>query len=190
MIYNHKKIGEPTVGKLLISEPFLGDTTFRRSVIMLTEHDEHGSVGFILNRTLDISIGEVLDVQTLLDIPLYLGGPVQNNTLHFLHRDEKLASSSKYLGKGIYWGGDFDKVLEMLSSNTLEAEKYRFFLGYSGWTQGQLANEMQTNSWIVASSAQDIVFESDNDRMWRNILQKMGGSFKILSNSPESPQLN
>ena len=181
----------PGVGKLLISEPFLFDPNFRRSVILLCEHSDNGSVGFVLNRKLDIKLGDVLEgVFTILDIPLFLGGPVQNNTLHFVHNIDALIGSAEQIGENIYWGGDFEILKEILANNTIEPDKIRFFLGYSGWGGGQLEDEIVEKSWIVTGANDEIVFQYDNDEMWKSILKNKGGKYKFLSNSPESPFLN
>lgn len=136
-----------------------------------------------------MKILDVLPVDTILDIPLFMGGPVQPNTLHFIHTDANL-EDARGIGKGLYWGGNFDQVLEEIGNNTLDTKKYRFFLGYSGWGAGQLVAEMEIKSWLVTAADSAVVFLRDSEEMWRGILQGMGGSFKMLSNYPESPFLN
>jgi putative transcriptional regulator len=180
----------PAAGMLLISEPFLYDPNFNRTVILLCDHEEEGSVGYILNRLLNVQLKDVLDFEFFLNIPLFLGGPVQNDTLHFIHRDERIAATSRQIGENLYWGGDFGLVKEMLINNELDPENYRFFLGYSGWTQGQLEDEILAKTWITTPATAEIIFEQDNDEMWKSILHNMGGNFRLLSNSPENPQLN
>lgn len=184
------KNGEPAAGKLLISEPFLFDINFKRSVILLCEHNETGSLGFILNRQLDITLKDVMDIDTQLDIPLYIGGPVQNNTLHYIHRERSLTSSSIEIANGLFWGVDFQEILPMLENNTLNADNFRFFLGYSGWGAGQLAKELDINSWFVTQGNARLTFQEDHEKLWKTLLKNMGGSYKVLSNSPESPMLN
>jgi putative transcriptional regulator len=180
---------EPEKGKLLVSEPFLADYNFKRSVILLATHEPTGSVGFILNKPLNLRLKDVIEVEDYVDVPLYLGGPVQNDTLHYIHSDKSLPDSQQ-IGENLYWGGDFEKVLAMLKSNTLDKSKYRFFLGYSGWSAGQLDMEIDIHTWIVTSPSNDIIFQEDDEKLWRNVLRNMGGTYKVMSNSPESPQLN
>jgi putative transcriptional regulator len=190
---NIQKHGDkPEAGKVLISEPFLFDSNFKRSVILLCEHnDENGSLGFILNKQLKISLKDVMDVDTPLTIPLFLGGPVQNNTLHYIHSDITQAGESVDLGNGIYWGGNFEELIPKLELGILEVEKYKFFLGYSGWGKGQLQDELDINSWIVSNASRDIIFgDLKNGMLWKSTLQNMGGSYRLLSNSPENPFLN
>jgi putative transcriptional regulator len=188
-----QKNGEkPAAGKILLSEPFLFDSNFKRSVILLCEHDkENGSLGFILNRQLDITIKDVMDIDTMLNIPLYKGGPVQNNTLHYIHCDPDHSDESVDLGNGIFWGGNFEELIPKLELGTLDPAKYRFFLGYSGWGKGQLEEELEINSWIVSDATKILVFGSlTNGMLWKDTLKSMGGSYKLLSNYPENPFLN
>ena len=178
-------------GKLLISEPFLFDENFRRTVVFLVEHkNKEGSVGFILNRPLETELKELHEIETGLYIPIYFGGPVQQNSMHFIHMDESLADSSEYIGNGVYWGGDFDRVVEMIENNTLDPSLYRFFLGYSGWGVGQLKSEVKENTWILYSAEGEVIFKTREEKMWEEILKQKGGAFKLLANSPQSPQLN
>jgi putative transcriptional regulator len=180
----------PEAGRLLISEPFLQDANFRRTVVLLTEHDEQNSIGFILNRVLPVELKEVLEFDINQSVPLHLGGPVQHNTLHYLHRDENLADSSRIIGDNLYWGGDFDYIAEKLQEGTLDSSLYRFFLGYSGWGTGQLESEIAENTWIVGSCISSMVFDMDEQAMWKHILSDMGGDFKRMTQFPESPLLN
>jgi putative transcriptional regulator len=180
----------PEPGRLLISEPFLQDANFHRTVILLTEHNEQSSVGFILNRALPLELKEVLELPASQEITLHLGGPVQHNTLHYIHRDEHIAASSRKIGNGLYWGGDFEYISQKIESGTLDESLYRFYLGYSGWTAGQLENELAENTWIVGACTPDMIFGMDEETMWQHILNDMGGVFSMLSKYPESPQLN
>jgi putative transcriptional regulator len=180
----------PAGGMLLLSEPFLLDPNFNRTVVLLTEHNQQGTIGFVLNRPIELEIKDVLPVETILEIPLFYGGPVQNNTLHFIHRDASLAGTSARIGDDIYWGGDFDEVQRRIEENTLKVEDFRFFLGYSGWGAGQLDEELESGSWIVTLATRPAVFEMDKEKMWRHILNDMGGAYRVLANSPENPQMN
>ena len=183
---------KPAAGKALISEPFLFDSNFKKTVILLCEHDEeNGSLGFILNRKLDITLADVMDVDTNMNIPLYHGGPVQNDTLHYLYTGSEITEDSIDLGNGIYWGGNFEGLRPDLELGILDTDKYRFFLGYSGWGKGQLDYELEIKSWFVTNTTREMVFgETTNGTLWKNTLKDMGGWYKLLSDSPESPFLN
>ena len=184
--------GKPEAGKVLISEPFLYDSNFKRSVILLCEHDhENGSLGFILNRKLDITLTDVMEIDTQMKIELYFGGPVQSNTLHYLHTDTEHTKESIDMGNGIYWGGNFEELVPLMEMGTLDLEKYRFYLGYSGWGKGQLDDEIAIKSWVVAQAAHNMVFgPKTNGVLWKDTLKQLGGSYTVLSNFPENPFLN
>ncbi|MCX6350360.1 MAG: YqgE/AlgH family protein [Bacteroidetes bacterium] len=177
-------------GRLLLSEPFLHDPNFNRTVILLCDHSEKGSFGFIINRQMEFVIQDVMIISTDLEVPLYTGGPVEGNTLHFIHRDESLADSAIKIMDGLYWGGDFNTVITKIENNTLPVDDYRFFIGYSGWGEEQLKAEIDEKTWIVANATPQIIFEKDNETMWKSILVNMGGLYKALSNSPDDPQMN
>ncbi|MFT6815182.1 MAG: putative transcriptional regulator [Sphingobacteriales bacterium] len=180
----------PKAGKLLISEPFLVDPNFKRTVIYLTEHDEHGSVGFIMNKPLKTSLGSIIEELGSLDTHVYLGGPVQLDTLHFIHKIEAIKEGSVELSPGIYWGGDLELLKEYIKQNKVEKEDIRFFIGYSGWTEGQLTSEVKDNSWIVTKFQDNYLFNVASEKLWNKVLSDMGNDFKIISNFPEDPTLN
>ena len=182
-------------GTLLISQPFLGDPNFERSVVLLCRDEaEHGSFGLVLNRLTALTLGDVLDLPaeaavTAAGLPLYLGGPVEPNTLHYLHRRADLPGA-RDLGQEVYWGGDFEELLGLLVSGAVGADEVRLFAGYSGWSVGQLAGEMQGQSWIRHPASAGKVFTLASDAFWREILREKGGRFKVLANYPVDPRLN
>ena len=139
--YNPKK------GQYLIAEPFLGDPSFERSVVLLTDHHEDGSVGFVLNRPLDLRMEQVLDEFPPFSQPLYYGGPVQQNNLYYLHTKGDLINDSVEISPGLFWSGSITGVKEMLKSGLMVEDDIKFFLGYSGWGKDQLEGELKENSW-------------------------------------------
>jgi putative transcriptional regulator len=182
-------------GTLLISQPFLGDPNFERSVVLLCRDEpDDGTFGLVLNRLTSLTLGEVLDLPTHLtsvaaELPLYVGGPVEPNTLHYLHRRADLPGAID-LGQDVYWGGDFEMLLGLLGTGAVAAEDVRLFAGYSGWSAGQLAGEMQAESWIRHPASAGKVFTLASDAFWRDILREKGGRFKVLANYPVDPRLN
>lgn len=178
-------------GDLLLSEPYLGDENFERSVILVCEHSEEGSLGFVLNRPSLLTLEDVLDEVSGYDALLYTGGPVQQNTLHFVHRLPSLASGADRLSENIFWGGDFEELLSLVNTRQLRTDDIRFFAGYSGWSPGQLAAELSEDAWIIyprASAAQ--VFDLPPEQLWQEVLRTMGGKYRMFSNYPIDPRLN
>lgn len=178
-------------GDLLLSEPFLNDGNFERSVILMCEHNEEGSLGFVLNKPSLLTLEDVLDEVSGFEQLLYTGGPVQQNTLHFVHRLPQLVGGADGLGENIFWGGDYDQLLMMINTRQVESDYIRFFVGYSGWSPGQLAAELEQDAWIVykqATVAQ--VFDVPPERLWQEVLRTMGGRYHMFSNYPIDPRLN
>ena len=182
---------KPQSGSLLISEPFLGDPNFERSVVLLCRHDEEeGTFGLVLNRMSNLKLSDVIDLYNdSFDVELGIGGPVQYNTLHYIHRLPHLPQAVQ-LGEGLYWGGDFEMLQTMIESGIISNADIRFFLGYSGWTPGQLQKEIDENVWIVNNNAANKLFKLEADKLWRSVLRQMGGKYKVLSNYPVDPRLN
>ena len=181
-------------GTLLISKPFLGDPNFERSVVLLCRDEPaDGSFGLVLNRLTSLVLDDVLDLPpeatAAAMVPIYVGGPVEPNTLHYLHRRADLPGAID-LGQGVYWGGDFETLLRLLGSGAVEASDVRLFAGYSGWSAGQLAGEMRGQSWIRHPASAGKVFTLASDAFWREILREKGGKFKVLANYPVDPRLN
>ena len=177
-------------GKLLIAEPFLGDPNFDRSVILLCDHNAHGSFGFVLNQTTDVMLGDVLEETIYQDIPLYLGGPVEKNTLHFIHRRPDLIEGGGKIADGVYWGGDFENAKTLLNLNQLTNDDIRFFVGYSGWSDGQLEGELEQKAWYVTSGRAELIFSTPVEGFWREVLKDMGGKYRSIAHYPTDPTLN
>ncbi|MGZ5190128.1 MAG: YqgE/AlgH family protein, partial [Flavisolibacter sp.] len=107
---------QPAPGILLIADPFLKDPNFMRTVVLLTEHREDGTIGFVLNRQYENTLDELIPEVEGHKLPVYYGGPVQMNTIHFLHRYPDEIQGGVEVLKGIYWGGDFDAVIDLINN--------------------------------------------------------------------------
>lgn len=175
---------------ILLSEPFLNDPNFTRAVILLCEHNEEGAMGLVLNKPTEITIGEVVpDLQDFEDI-IYIGGPVAQNTLHFIHRYSERIAGDILIADGLYWGGNFKDMLSKLIEREIGTEDIRFFLGYSGWTNPQLEQELSEKSWIESQSSLQNIFEQPPQDLWSKMLKNMGGKFREIANYPIDPRLN
>lgn len=182
---------QPKKGDLLIAEPsIIGDVSFNRSIILLADHTEEGSIGFILNKPLDYTIHDLIpEVQA--NFKIYNGGPVEQDNLYFIHKVPELIPNSIEISLGIYWGGDFDKVAELIANNEISENNIRFFLGYSGWDSNQLHEELKTNSWVVTENIyKKSIIEKDYQSFWKEKMVELGGEYSIWSNAPEDPSSN
>ena len=189
--FHTNKTDKPQRGDLLISEPFLPDPNFERSVVYLCEHDENGSFGFVLNQQSQVDLDQVIEEIPEAKTPVYIGGPVERNTLHFLHRTPELLDSSKEICNGIMWGANFDKLVHLIDTGQIDFNDIRFFVGYSGWSPGQLEEELQSNSWIVFRGAlKEHVFDFDSKDLWKQVMNQLGGKYRMMSNYPTDPRLN
>ncbi|MDH3321467.1 MAG: YqgE/AlgH family protein [Flavobacteriaceae bacterium] len=179
-----------TKGKLLIAEPsILNDSSFNRSVILLTEHNENGSVGFIFNKPAPYTLNDLIpEIDSSLKI--YFGGPVSEDNLYFVHKVPELIPESIEIANGIYWGGDFNTVQDLLKDDILSKHDIRFFLGYSGWSEQQLENELSITSWLVIENKFKNLFSIGHINFWKNELIKFGGIYKLWANAPKNPNLN
>ncbi len=181
---------KPEKGRLLISEPFLPDPNFERTVVLLCEHNEEGSFGFILNKKSAVNIDEIIEDIHDFNEPVFIGGPVQQDTLHFIHKANYLEGGTP-LGNGLFWGGNFEQLMILIDTKEIKAEDFKFFVGYSGWSAGQLQEELDANSWIVTPNASsNLVFKEDIDQLWKTVLKGLGGRYDVYSNYPTDPRLN
>ncbi len=181
----------PAAGCLLISEPFMLDPNFKRSVILLTEYSEGGALGFILNQSGEYLLGDLLPEVSYSEIPVFFGGPVANNTLHFIHCCPDKIEGGIEIGAGIYWGGDFDEVKKLITGYSLKMDEIRFFTGYSGWTPKQLDDEIKEDSWMVTDKLdKEMIFGKNEENLWREVVKGLGQRYAHIANFPENPELN
>lgn len=181
---------KPKQGRILISDPFLADNYFKRSVILLTEHNEKGSVGFVLNNPVSVKVNDILAQFPRINSKISIGGPVSTNTVHYLHTLGDLVPNSVNVIGDIYWGGDFDILRQLISDGIADVSKVRFFIGYSGWEPEQLEREISENSWIVSEMNPSAVMTSIEKATWTQTLKNLGGKFKLWLNFPENPGMN
>jgi putative transcriptional regulator len=180
----------PTTGSLLIAEPFLKDPNFIRTVVLLCESNADGDFGLVLNRLYEQTLDELNDEFLGFKIPIYYGGPVQPNHVHFIHQYPAIFTDSQKITKNIYWGGNFETLTTLIKSNSIDLNKIKLFLGYSGWEANQLKEEIDENTWLVANATNSIVFSTACNQIWKNSLSLLGSKYKMMANFPIDPQLN
>ena len=181
---------EPKPGVLLIAEPFLKDPNFMRTVVFICDHQQEGSFGFVINRAFEHTLDELMNDLGDMKIPVFYGGPVQMDTIHFLHQyPDKILGSYEVLN-GIYWGGDFETAINLIRSGEIDVNKIRFYIGYSGWGEGQLNDELKEKSWLTSEATRKLVFHKKTEEIWKDALKELGGDYEMMINFPIDPQLN
>lgn len=181
----------PAAGKLLISEPFMSDPNFTRSVVLLTAHGEEGTMGFVINQPGNLLLKDLVPEFKNADFPVYYGGPVGTDTLHFIHRCFDRMNDGEEIAKGIYWGGNFETLRILIQKGAIAAQEIKFFVGYSGWEEKQLDEEMEGNTWIVSDQYHaDTIFSNSEEQMWRDVIVNLGPKFAHVSKFPQNPNLN
>ena len=180
----------PSRGRILISEPFLRDATFGRSVILLVDHTDEGSMGLVINKQLPLFLNDIImEFKYLDEIPLYKGGPIATDTLFYLHTLSDIPGSIS-ISKGLYLNGDFDEIKKYILQVNKISECIRFFLGYSGWDSEQLNNEIRENTWLVSEEEKSYLMKNNIKDMWRTALEKLGSKYETWSRFPQVPTLN
>lgn len=178
------------VGTFLIAEPFMQDPTFFRSVVMLVEHNEDGTLGFAINKRLELLLPDLVEAPEGMEFPVYLGGPVQQDTLFFMHSLGESIDNSLQVRDNLWWSGDFNSLFERYKEGLVSIDNTRIFLGYSGWGLGQLIEECEAKSWLTAIAASKFVFEDDDKHLWQKILGSLGGAYSEISRFPVHPSMN
>jgi putative transcriptional regulator len=177
-------------GSIILSEPLMMDPYFKRTVVFITEHGEDGTVGFVLNKSVNLKLNDVVPEFPEIDANIYWGGPVNKNSLFYIHTKGDILEESKEIFKGLYWGGNFEQLKMLIDMKKITTNDIRFFAGYSGWDLGQLNEEIQEKSWIVTSASAQIVLQESDDDLWVQKMKGLGKKFEIMSKFPEDPSLN
>jgi putative transcriptional regulator len=177
-------------GKVLLAEPFMLDPNFKRSAVLLCEHNEEGSLGFIMNKPLNMQINELIEDFPEFESEVFFGGPVQTDTIHYVHNVGDLLEESVPVVDGVYWGGNFEKLKFLVDSQLILPHNIRFFVGYSGWSEGQLMDEMTYGSWVLADMHANYLFKSKPKQLWRQVMYNKGDAYTVIAQMPEAPSWN
>jgi putative transcriptional regulator len=159
-------------------------------VILLCEHNDEGSFGFVLNNYIEVGLDKIIDDMPPFDTKVSIGGPVKNSNLYYIHTLGEALEDSVEIVEGIYMGGNFEVLKDKLKNGHIRKEEVRFFVGYSGWSPMQLESEMKTKSWYVTSLSPDLIMNTEIRDLWRKVIRMMGKPFEHLANLPEDPSLN
>lgn len=177
-------------GKILLAEPFMLDPNFKRTAVLLCEHDEEGSLGFVMNKPLGMTVDELIEGFPEFDSEVHLGGPVQTDTIHYVHNVGDLLEGSVKVVDGVYWGGDFDKLKFLITQQLILPYNIRFFVGYSGWSEGQLVDEMLYGSWVVADMDANYLFKTPSEGIWKQAMYNKGDTYTVIAQMPEAVSWN
>jgi putative transcriptional regulator len=180
----------PQQGHILIAEPFLSGTYFNRSIILLATYGDNGAIGFILNKKVDYPVEDLFLNFPDFDSEIHIGGPVGTDSIYFIHTLGDSIPGSINIKDDLYWGGDFEVLKMKIKLGLVSSQQVRFFLGYSGWDAGQLEEEINENSWLVADVSQADIMTADENVMWVQSVRNMGGKYSMWENFPENPSLN
>ena len=171
-------------GSLLLAHPAMRDPNFRRCVVLMSVHNAEGAMGVVLNRPLGKRLGELsgeFALSALASVPLFKGGPVQTEQLVLA------AWQTRPDGFRMHFGIEPERALQLLEE---EGTHIRGFLGYTGWSAGQLENEMSANTWVMADVPEDLMTHAQDDTLWRTVLSREGDGWRLLAGEPEDPEVN
>jgi putative transcriptional regulator len=177
---------ESLQGQLLVASPSLLDPNFRRTVVLVTEHGEHGAAGLVLNRPSETTVDEVVPQLEWLADPeerVFVGGPVEQNAVLVLGEFEDPEESP------VNVFGDLGFVA-LDEQDSTSVRRRRVFAGYAGWGEGKLEAELERDDWILEAALVDDVFADDVDNLWGGVLRRKGGVFELVARMPEDPSVN
>lgn len=168
-------------GICLLADPFMMDPNFRRSVVLISDYQKEGAVGFILNKPITMNIDSLVNGFPEFESEVYYGGPMQTDTIHYIHTKGDLLEGSIEVLPGIFWGGDFAQLKALIENKLIGSNDIRFFVGYSGWSAGQLEAEMDIFSWLVAEGDPNYIFSDQDAALWKTVLEKEGDTYSVIA---------
>lgn len=171
-------------GTLLAAWPDLRDPNFMHTVLLMCQHSEEGAYGLVVNRPTELVVKQLMPDHPLLgqsEFPVFLGGPVDHQTLQFVHVEPERVPGGLPLGEGIHLGGELDALAALLVEDPDRArDTVRLLLGYSGWAAGQLDQELAVGSWVPAPGSRGAVFGTEPDATWRDVVRSVDPNLGTL----------
>ena len=180
----------PAIGNVLIAEPFMNDFYFRRSVILIIDHNDEGSLGVIINKRLTIPFNEIVRGFPDFKADVYLGGPVETDRIFFIHTVGEMIPDSHLISSGLYWSGNINALKAMIKMNLIKPHEVRFYVGYAGWDGGQLRNELKANTWVVGRFTAKQLLHTMPGKMWSALVKQMGKRYMLWDKFPVNPSEN
>lgn len=183
-----------TQGSFLAAGPDLLDPNFVHAVVLICQHTPQGAYGLVINRPSPYTARDVLSGHELLkdcELRMHVGGPVQLEALQVLHRVPDKIEGGVQIAENLWIGGDLDQLGRYaLEAPDEAARNVRLFMGYSGWTSGQLEVELASGSWLPAPGDAARVFEPDVAKIWREVVSELGSEYRSVANEPPDPHVN
>jgi putative transcriptional regulator len=179
-----KTTKQSIAGSLLLAHPAMKDPNFRRCVVLMSAHSADGAMGVVMNRPVGKRLGELngeFALGPLAGVPVFTGGPVQPKQLLLVawrDRDD---------GFQLHFGIEPERAAHLLAE---EGTQLRAYLGYSGWSKGQLENELKHDTWIVTDIPGDLLEQPQDTSLWQKVLGNLGEEWRLLADEPEDPERN
>ncbi|GAB2812151.1 YqgE/AlgH family protein [Ferruginibacter profundus] len=156
-------------GKILISTPSLDDPNFDKVVILIAEYNADGALGFVINKIFPRVFNELTEFKQSPPLPLYEGGPVEQEHLFFLHRRPDVIEGGIKVDEAVYYGGNFKQAVQCINDKMISTDDIKLFIGYSGWDNGQLQDEIAEGSWLVSDVVPAAIFSGNMATLWEEI---------------------
>ena len=188
--FKNKQYGK---GSLLIASPVLPDPNFSRTVILLCNHNDQGSFGLIINRSTQLKAPDLfsdIDILKSYNEKVYIGGPVSQSMVFYLYRSSRDVIDLDEICSGVYLGSSLETLESLYCDIENPEENIRFYLGYSGWSGGQLDGEMEQNSWLIQNANEKLVFLDSEELIWLKAVNSLGEKYQYLTKAPVNPQWN
>ena len=179
-----------SIGDVLISEPFLDDFYFRRSAILIVDHNDEGSFGVVINKRLNVPFNDIIMGFPKFDAEVYLGGPVDTDRVFFIHTIGEMIPDSHKIMSGLYWSGNINALKAMIKNDLIKSHEVRFYVGYAGWDGGQIRKELKANTWLVGKFSTKEILHTMPSKMWSNFVNKLGNKYILWNKFPVNPSDN
>jgi putative transcriptional regulator len=180
----------PGKGRLLLSEPFMDDFYFGRSVVLLIEHNPEGTFGLIMNKPVSEKFNDIVSDFPQFDATVYIGGPVQPDNMFILHTLGDQVEGCIEIMDGLFWGGDLESIKDQILLGKITSDQVRFYMGYSGWEPNQLDNELERNSWVVTKTSVSKLLNTKHSKMWSHFVSQLGSDYELWNRFPVNPEMN
>lgn len=184
----------PQRGSLLVAKPTVGDFFFKRSLVLIVDPDQdEGAMGVVVNHYMGYNLRDIMpEIETVEEIPLWLGGPVGTQMMFYLHTlGPSVIPDAIEVGDGVYFGGQFDAIKQYVELGGPVEGRIKFIVGYSGWAKEQLTSEIARHDWAVLNNGgRNLLMGDGDDDQWREAVARFGDRYHLWLNLPNDPSCN